>query len=57
VSDADANQIPPHFMRLTQKLAEWGYQIDPPGPQPDQLAAYSFPYDYSRDDWQLVSPE
>jgi pimeloyl-ACP methyl ester carboxylesterase len=37
------------YGRLTQKLGEWGYQIDPPNPQPDQLAAYTFAYDWRQD--------
>jgi hypothetical protein len=37
------------YGRLTQKLAEWGYQIDPSSPQPDRLSAYTFAYDWRQD--------
>jgi pimeloyl-ACP methyl ester carboxylesterase len=37
------------YGRLTQKLTEWGYQIDPPSPHPDRLSAYTFAYDWRQD--------
>jgi hypothetical protein len=38
-----------HYGRLLEKLMELGYEIDPPDPNPDTLAAYTFPYDWRQD--------
>jgi pimeloyl-ACP methyl ester carboxylesterase len=46
--------IPPwakqeQYGRLLEQLQEWGYQIDPEAPGPDDLAAYTFSYDWRQD--------
>lgn len=46
--------IPPwakqeHYGRLLVKLQEWGYQIDPESPRPDDLVVYTFAYDWRQD--------
>ncbi len=37
------------YSRLLAKLQEWGYQVDPAAPQPTDLCAYTFAYDWRQD--------
>ena len=37
------------YGRLTEKLSGWGYDVDPANPAPDDLVAYTFPYDWRQD--------
>jgi pimeloyl-ACP methyl ester carboxylesterase len=37
------------YIRLAEKLAKWGYKIDPKAPKPDDLCAYTFSYDWRQD--------
>ena len=37
------------YGRLTDKLSGWGYDVDPADPAPDDLVAYTFPYDWRQD--------
>jgi pimeloyl-ACP methyl ester carboxylesterase len=37
------------YGRLLDRLREWKYKIDPPDPQPDELAVYTFAYDWRQD--------
>ncbi len=46
--------VPPLFKqeqysRLLDKLTEWGYKVDPQNPQPSDLCAYTFSYDWRQD--------
>lgn len=46
--------VPPLFkqeqyIRLLDKLADWGYKVDPAHPNPKDLCAYSFSYDWRQD--------
>ena len=38
-----------HYGRLLEQLEKWGYQIDPADPAPEDLAAYTFSYDWRQD--------
>jgi Lecithin:cholesterol acyltransferase len=38
-----------HYGRLMDTLEDWGYEIDPSDPAPDDLVAYTFPYDWRQD--------
>jgi hypothetical protein len=38
-----------HYIRLIDKLKVWGYQINPENPAPDDLAVYTFAYDWRQD--------
>ena len=37
------------YIRLAQKLAEWGYKIDPEEPNPGDACAYTLSYDWRQD--------
>jgi pimeloyl-ACP methyl ester carboxylesterase len=37
------------YIRLAEKLAQWGYKIDPEAPNPADLCAYTFSYDWRQD--------
>ncbi len=37
------------YIRLAEKLAEWGYKIDPEAPKASNLCAYTFSYDWRQD--------
>jgi pimeloyl-ACP methyl ester carboxylesterase len=37
------------YGRLLERLRRWGYQLDPQDPAPDDLAAYTFAYDWRQD--------
>ena len=37
------------YIRLAQKLAEWGYKIDPEAPNPGDACAYTLSYDWRQD--------
>ena len=46
--------VPPLFkqeqyIRLLDKLQEWGYQVDPANPKPTDLCVYTFSYDWRQD--------
>ncbi len=37
------------YIRLLDKLQDWGYQVDPANPKPADLCAYTFSYDWRQD--------
>jgi pimeloyl-ACP methyl ester carboxylesterase len=37
------------YIRLAEKLKEWGYKIDPTAPNPGDACAYTFSYDWRQD--------
>jgi hypothetical protein len=38
-----------HYGRLLEKLEDWGYQVNPRDPYPDDRAVYTFAYDWRQD--------
>jgi hypothetical protein len=38
-----------HYGRLLDAFKLWGYQVDPASPQPEDLAVYTFAYDWRQD--------